>query len=213
MFYLAKTPSWLIKLYGGSVWRLLNSEKTIYLTFDDGPHPEITRFVLSELDKYQAKATFFCIGKNVSLFPEVYKDILEKGHAVGNHTHHHLNGWKTGTADYVTDVLHARQYIHSALFRPPYGRSTRRQRETLSKLAEPFHEIMWTVLSGDFDKRISPQKCYKNVVNNVVDGSIVVFHDSEKAYERLRYSLPKVLEYFANQGYQFHKISTEIIEK
>jgi len=142
MFYLAKTPKWVSKLFPGSIWEMPSKEKTIYLTFDDGPHPLITPFVLDELDKYGAKATFFCIGKNVVEHKGVYKSILEKGHAVGNHTFDHLNGWKTGNVKYLQNILEARNYINSNLFRPPYGRITRNQRKLLMQLNEPVKVIM-----------------------------------------------------------------------
>lgn len=208
MFYLAKTPKWVRKLFGRSTWELPDPEKNIYLTFDDGPHPAITPFVLDELDKYGAKATFFCIGRNVADNPSVYKEILARGHAVGNHTHDHLNGWKTKTDDYVANVLKAREYIDSDLFRPPYGRITRKQHGHLTQMRRPFRIVMWSVLSGDFDTRQFPEQCYANVVNHTRSGSVVVFHDSEKAKERMSYCLPAVLKYFSEKGYLFKKIES-----
>jgi peptidoglycan/xylan/chitin deacetylase (PgdA/CDA1 family) len=206
MFYLAKTPKWVSKLFSGIIWEIPEEQKTIYLTFDDGPHPQVTSFVLDELDKYDAKATFFCIGKNVAGHPGVFDRILEQGHAVGNHTHDHLDGWKTGNVKYLQNILEARTYINSDLFRPPYGRITYNQRKLLMQQDEPFKVIMWSVLSGDFDANITPEQCLKNVLKNTKTGSVVVFHDSEKAFERLRYVLPAVLKYFSEQGYQFKKI-------
>jgi peptidoglycan/xylan/chitin deacetylase (PgdA/CDA1 family) len=206
MFYLAKTPKWVSKLFTGSIWEMPATKKTIYLTFDDGPHPLITPFVLNELDKYGAKATFFCIGKNVAEHPGVFKRILEQGHAVGNHTHDHLDGWKTGNVKYLQNILAARNYITSSLFRPPYGRITSNQRKLLKQLDKPFKVIMWNVLSGDFDVNITPEQCLGNVLKNTESGSVVVFHDSGKAYERLQYALPAVLKYFSEKGYQFEKI-------
>jgi peptidoglycan-N-acetylglucosamine deacetylase len=206
MFYLAKTPKWVSKLFWGSIWEMPETPKAIYLTFDDGPHPLITPFVLKELDKYGAKATFFCIGKNVAEHPGVFKRILEQGHAVGNHTQDHLDGWKTGNVKYLQNILEARNYITSSLFRPPYGRITRNQRKLLMQQDEPFKVIMWNVLSGDFDVNITPEKCLGNVLKNTESGSVVVFHDSGKAYERLQYALPAVLKYFSEKGYQFEKI-------
>lgn len=209
MFYLAKTPKWVSKLFSDSIWEMPETKKAIYLTFDDGPHPLITPFVLDELDKYDAKATFFCIGKNVAEHSGVFKRILEQGHAVGNHTHNHLDGWKTGNVKYLQNVQEARNYIDSNLFRPPYGRITRNQRRLLVQLNKPFKVIMWSVLSGDFDVNITLEQCCKNVLNNARNGSIIVFHDSEKAYERLRYTLPSVLKYFSEKGYKFEKITTK----
>jgi peptidoglycan/xylan/chitin deacetylase (PgdA/CDA1 family) len=208
MFYVAKTPNWIRKLFSGSIWEINESAKSIYLTFDDGPHPVVTPFVLNELRKYNAQATFFCIGKNVVEYPGVFKRILEQGHAVGNHTYNHLDGWKTGSMKYLQNILEAQNYIDSHLFRPPYGRITRKQRKLLTQQDEPFKVIMWSVLSGDFDVNITPEKCLGNVLENSKSGSVIVFHDSEKAYERLRYVLPAVLKYFSEKGYRFEKIVT-----
>jgi len=206
MFYFATTPKWVKKLFSGSIWDMSKAEKAIYLTFDDGPHPLITPFILDELVKYNAKATFFCIGKNVHKNPAVYDRILAEGHAVGNHTYNHPDGWKTGNAEYLADILQAQKYIDSDLFRPPYGHITGKQRKALSGLNKPFKIIMWSVLSGDFDVNISPEQCCTNVIKNTENGSVVVFHDSEKANERMRYTLPIILKYFSERGYFFRKI-------
>ncbi len=206
MFYLATTPKWVKKLFRGRIWDIPTTEKAIYLTFDDGPNPSITPFILEELAKYDAKASFFCIGKNVKENPSVYDRILAEGHAVGNHSFNHLDGWKTGNDKYVVDILEARKYIDSDLFRPPYGHITRKQIKGLTKLSRPFKIIMWSVLSGDFDINISPERCCTNVINNTKNGSLVVFHDSEKAKERMSYALPIVLKYFSERGYIFKKI-------
>lgn len=207
MFYLAKTPKWVGKLFTGSIWQMPPVPKAIYLTFDDGPHPLVTPFVLDELDKFNAKATFFCIGKNVAEHPGIYTMITDRGHTVGNHTHNHLNGWKTENAKYLQNILEARKYINSDLFRPPYGRISRKQRKQLQQLNEPFTVVMWSVLSGDFDVNTTPEQCLQTVLKNTESGSVIVFHDSEKAYERLRYALPAVLTYFSEQGYQFESIA------
>jgi peptidoglycan/xylan/chitin deacetylase (PgdA/CDA1 family) len=209
MFYLTKTPKWIRKLFGVAIWEIPRATKTIFLTFDDGPHPQITPFVLDELAKYNAKGTFFCIGKNVVEHPDVFKRILEQGHAVGNHTHDHLDGWKTQNVKYLQNILEARNFINSHLFRPPYGRITSKQKKLLIKLDEPFKLIMWSVLSGDFDISLSPEKCLKNVLDNADNGAVIVFHDSEKAFERLQYVLPIVLKYFSDRGYCFEKIVTK----
>jgi peptidoglycan-N-acetylglucosamine deacetylase len=206
MFYLAKTPKWVSKLFADSIWAMPETEKAIYLTFDDGPHPVITPFVLDELGKLDAKATFFCIGKNVVEHPGIFKRILEQGHAVGNHTHNHLDGWKTPNAKYLQNILEARNFINSHLFRPPYGRITPKQQKLLTHLEEPFKVVMWSVLSGDFDANMAPEKCLENVLNNAESGSVIVFHDSEKAFERLRYVLPAILKHFSEKGYRFKKI-------
>jgi peptidoglycan-N-acetylglucosamine deacetylase len=206
MFYYAKTPKWVRKLFTGSIWEMPATENAIYLTFDDGPHPIITPFVLDELKKYNARATFFCIGRNVLQDPAVFKRILNDGHAVGNHTYDHLDGWKTGNETYLQNILKAENYIDSDLFRPPYGRITRNQRKDLIKQRPAAKIIMWSVLSGDFDKNITPEQCCENVLKNAESGSVIVFHDSEKAEKKLRYALPIVLKYFCEKGWQFKKI-------
>ena len=167
MFYFVKTPKCVRKLFAPGIWEMPQTEKTIYLTFDDGPHPVITSFVLEELSKYNAKATFFCIGKNVAENPLVFKRILDEGHAVGNHTQAHLDGWKTPNARYLANIAEAKRYIDSDLFRPPYGRITRKQQKGLAQLDVPFKIILWTVLSGDFDVNITSEQCCKNVLKNL----------------------------------------------
>ena len=157
------------------------TEKIIYLSFDDGPHPFATPFVLDELKKHKAKGTFFCIGKNVQENTAIYKRILDEGHAVGNHTHHHLNGWQTPQDAYLKDIAEAGKFIYSNLFRPPYGKATKAQLKILSALPYQLSPIMWTVLSGDFDTQLSKEKCLNNILNKTSKGSIIVFHDSEKA--------------------------------
>lgn len=203
--YLTRTPWWLKKIYPGFVWDMPPEEKVIYLTFDDGPHPAITTFVLGLLKEYNAKATFFCIGKNVLLYPEVYQRILDEGHSVGNHTQHHVNGWKAASEEYIADVATAAEIIQSQLFRPPYGRIKRFQAKLLQRAG--YHIVMWSVLSGDFDKQLSNEKCLSNVLLQTQEGSIVVFHDSEKAGEKLEYTLPKVLAHFSKQGFEFKEIT------
>jgi peptidoglycan/xylan/chitin deacetylase (PgdA/CDA1 family) len=206
MFYLVKTPWWIARwIYPGHTWQMPAGEKKIYLSFDDGPHPEITPFILDVLKRYGAKASFFCIGKNVAEHPEVYRRIIVEGHAVGNHTQDHLNGWKTGDARYLANIREASQYIDSTLFRPPYGRITLFQaRQVTEKLG--LSVIMWSVLSGDFDPDLSPESCWKNVKKYTRDGSIIVFHDSEKAREKMTYALPKVLAYFSDRGFRFERL-------
>lgn len=206
MFYLVKTPWWISKwIYPAYTWRLPAGQKKIYLSFDDGPHPEATPFVLDTLQQYQARASFFCIGKNVAAYPELYKRILLEGHAVGNHTQNHYNGWKTADADYLANIKEAAQYIDSKLFRPPYGRITRFQAKQVQERLG-LRIVMWSVLSGDFDVELDPRSCSKNVQKNAGDGSIIVFHDSEKAMPRMTYALPGVLEYFSARGFSFDKI-------
>jgi peptidoglycan/xylan/chitin deacetylase (PgdA/CDA1 family) len=211
MFYLVKTPALLKKLYSSCTWNFSRDEKIIYLTFDDGPHHEATPFVLDTLKAFNAKATFFCIGKNVAAHPDIYKRIILEGHSVGNHTFNHVNGSKTADKEYISDIAEARKYIDSTLFRPPYGRISRFQVRLLTaaenaKQTTAFRIIMWDVLSADFDVSLSADKCSRNVINNAKAGSIVVFHDSEKALPRLRKSLLDTLEHFSKEGYTFSTI-------
>ncbi len=206
MLYFVKTPWWLKLLYPTCTWQIDTPKKTIFLTFDDGPHPTITPFVLAELKKYNAKATFFCIGKNVVQEGATYKKILAAGHMVGNHTNNHLNGWKTDNNIYLDNIAEAKININSNLFRPPYGRITKFQLKQLHLKRFQLKPIMWSILSGDFDTKITPEKCLQNVIRKAKSGSIIVFHDSEKAFDKLKYALPKVLEYFSAKGYNFEKI-------
>jgi len=207
MFYLTKTPALLKTIYKSGTWNFSPAKPSVYLTFDDGPHPTATPFVLEQLKKYDAKATFFCIGKNVIEHPGIYQQILEEGHATGNHTHNHLNGWKTGTDKYMENILEARKYINSPLFRPPYGRITPFQARQIKKVIPQAQIIMWDVLSADFDTSINGEACVQNVVFKAKAGSIIVFHDSTKAWDRLEYCLPRILEYFKKQKLSMDKIA------
>jgi len=207
VMYLIKTPFWLRALYPNCTWKIPSKEKVIYISFDDGPHPEATPFVLEILKQYNAKATFFCIGNNVLKHPNVYESILQQGHRVGNHTYDHLNGWKTDLATYIENIKDAANLIESDLFRPPYGRVTRKQIRTIQSDPNcPKHIIMWDVLSGDFDLNLTGEDCAKNVIQNTAPGSIIVFHDSQKAWDRMSVALPLVLAYFSKLGYQFEFI-------
>ncbi|HJS54292.1 MAG TPA: polysaccharide deacetylase family protein, partial [Chitinophagaceae bacterium] len=189
-------------------WNIDTKEKVLYLTFDDGPHPVITPFVLRQLRRYNASGTFFCIGKNVVAYNEIYEQILNGGHSVGNHTYNHLNGWKTDNDTYLKDVSEASKVIDSPLFRPCYGRITKFQANHLKQVmnGKDPRIVMWDVLSGDFDTECSPQQCLANVILASVPGSIIVFHDSEKAFPRLEYTLPRILDYFSKKGYLFKAI-------
>lgn len=207
MWYLVKTPNLIKKLYPDRVWSMPAKRKQIFLTFDDGPDKEVTSFVLEELRKFEAKATFFCIGKNVRAEFEIYKQIIDERHRVGNHTFNHLNGWRTNDQVYLDDIFQAKKIIDSNIFRPPYGRITRFQSNAIAGDKFQLKTIMWDVLSGDFDTSISGEDCYLNVVKNVSPGSIIVFHDSIKAKERLQYALPRVLKYFSERGFNFEGIS------
>ena len=206
MFYFVKTPWWLKQLYKECIWEIPAREKVLYLTFDDGPHPEATPFVLDLLKKYNAKATFFCLGKNVHEYPAIYRRIVDEDHKTGNHTYNHMNGWKSDDKKYFEDVVLARKYIDSNLFRPPYGKASKLQ---IKHLRSDFDlkVVMWSVLSGDFDQKLSQETCLKNVLLSCKEGSIVVFHDSAKAFGKLTYVLPRMLEFFSERGYRFDKIN------
>jgi len=206
--YFIKTP-WLARiLFPSFLWRVNTREKEVYMTFDDGPHEEVTPWVLELLKQYNAKATFFCIGKNVRAHPVIYDQILNEGHAVGNHTDNHLNGWKVSIQEYVEDIQKASAVINSNLFRPPYGKIKLSQSKRISSALKKGKAriVMWDVLSADFDQSISSDECLQNVLQNYTSGSVIVFHDSEKAFPHLKYALPLVLEQLYEQGYICRKI-------
>ena len=205
--YLVKTPWLLKKLYPDLIWNKSRKNHCIYLTFDDGPIPIVTSFVLNILKQYNAKATFFCIGDNISKHPEVFEQVKNAGHSIGNHTFNHLKGWKTCNKTYLDNFLKADELLKSNLFRPPYGRIKRSQIKMLKQAKPNVNIIMWDVLSGDFDINLEPEKCLKNVLKHTGNGSIVVFHDSLKAYDRLEYVLPKAMEEWGKQGYEFKTLS------
>jgi peptidoglycan/xylan/chitin deacetylase (PgdA/CDA1 family) len=205
--YWIKTNALIKKIFSNYIWDVSNTENKIYFTFDDGPIPEITEWVLEELKKYNAKATFFCIGNNVEKHPEIFEKVIDQGHSVGNHTFNHLNGWKTSTEKYLENTKLCEASISnpkSKIFRPPYGKIKTSQAERLRQLG--YKIIMWDVLSADYDTSISPEKCLENVLKNVTSGSIVVFHDSIKAFPNLEYTLPKALKYWAAKGFVFEKL-------
>ncbi|CAM1372017.1 putative peptidoglycan N-acetylglucosamine deacetylase, CE4 family [Tenacibaculum litoreum] len=206
--YFIKTPRILKRLFTKYTWSFFSDRKEIYLTFDDGPIPEVTEFVLNQLNKFNAKATFFCIGDNVRKHPAVFSRIINEGHSVGNHTFNHLNGWKSSNTAYIENTSKCENLLphqKTKLFRPPYGKIKRKQAKQL--LANGYKIIMWDVLSADFDSTITKEKCLQNVLRNVENGSIIVFHDSIKASDKLYYALPKVLKEFSFQGYKFKAIS------
>lgn len=196
--YLARTPALLKPLMKELQWSGPAATRTVYLTFDDGPIPEVTPWVLDTLAEYNAKATFFCIGSNVAQHPELFARLRQEGHTVGNHTFDHLNGWNTQRFTYLRNVLRCQAYTGSRLFRPPYGRITRQQ---MKALRQRFNVVMWDVLSADFDERLDAGQCLRNVVEHSTPGSIIVFHDSLKAEPRLRHALPAALAHFAAEGY------------
>jgi peptidoglycan/xylan/chitin deacetylase (PgdA/CDA1 family) len=201
--YLVKTPWLLKKVYPALTWHKNRNAPTIYLTFDDGPIPIVTSFVLNILKQYNAKATFFCIGDNVNKHPDIYEQLLTDGHRIGNHTYNHLKGWDTDDETYISNFLKCDAQLHSNLFRPPYGRAKRSQIKRLKGIKPDLEIVMWDVLSGDFDQQLSPEACLKNVLKHAGNGSIVVFHDSLKASDRLEYTLPLALKYWNEQGYSF----------
>lgn len=207
MRYIVTTPWWLrLTFPKGLIWDIPAREKILYLTFDDGPHPEHTVFVLDELKKYNAKATFFCIGKNVKEHPEVYKRILLEGHRTGNHTHNHLNKKNVTDAQWLGNVKEAAQWIDSNLFRPPYGRINSFCAQTLINANPGYKIVMWNVLSADFDTSKTGEQCFSYIKKHTGSGSIILFHDSEKAAPRLKYALPETLKYFTSMGFQFQAI-------
>lgn len=197
--YLAKTPAIAKPLMNQLVWHGSRAHKKVYLTFDDGPIISLTPWVMNELQRVNAKASFFCVGDNVLKNPTLLEELINEGHSVGNHSQNHLNGWKNKDYKYIKNTLIANNLIDSELFRPPYGKIKRSQAESLKKR---FSLIMWDVLSGDFDQKISPQKCLKNVIKNVSNGSIIVFHDNLKAEKNLKYALPRTLDFFLENGYE-----------
>lgn len=207
--YLPKTPRIIMRLFSRYTWSFSSNKKELFLTFDDGPTPIVTEFVLSELKKYNAKATFFCIGKNVVKHPKIIQQIISDGHTIGNHTQNHLQGWQTKTTDYMDNILKCEESlkttnINSKLFRPPYGKIKKSQASALVK--KKYKIIMWDVLSADFDTTISKEQCAKNVLDNAEEGSIIIFHDSHKASERMQYTLSKTLHYFSKKGFVFKAI-------
>jgi len=229
--YFVKTPKIIKNLFPDFIWQVATNKKEIYLTFDDGPIPKITPWVLDTLEKYKAKATFFCVGENITKHPEIFKQIIDRKHAIGNHTFNHLQGWKTDNSEYLNNINKTEDVIRNLafknkrkerreerkpynhipttnsqqltinLFRPPYGKIKISQSKELRK--KGYQIIMWDVLSGDFDKKTSKEKCLENIIKSSKEGSIIVFHDSKKAFKNLEYALPKVLKYFSEKGFIF----------
>lgn len=204
--YLVKTPIFIQKIYESCTWRI-DSKENIYLSFDDGPDPEATPFVLETLKSYDAKATFFCIGENAEAHPEIIEQIVEDGHTIGNHSYSHPSGWSTKTLEYIADVDKCNEVLGSKIFRPPYGRLKPAQ---LKALKSNYEIIMWDVMCGDFEDQLSDEKCLSNITKNANAGSIVLLHDTAKSMKKLKSVLPKVLEYFADKGLKFEAIPMKI---
>lgn len=204
--------NWFIKsIFSNYVWDIPNSENKVFLTFDDGPTPEITEWTLNQLKSYNAKATFFCIGDNITKFPEIFQKVISEGHSIGNHTFNHLNGWKTKTKNYINNSklfeteLKQLQTENCKLFRPPYGKIKLSQSRILR--SQGYKIIMWDCISYDFDATISKETCLENVLKNVKSGSIIVFHDSKKAFLNLEYVLPRTLEFLKEKGFVCESIN------
>lgn len=212
--YLVKSPFLLKWYYPSLTWNKTRKEKVIYLTFDDGPIPDVTPFVLKTLKDFNAKATFFCIGDNIRKHPDIFEQLKEEGHQVGNHTFNHLKGWKTEDKTYLENFKMCQELTQTNLFRPPYGRIKKSQIKliqlAISNSQFPVQTanaklqiVMWDVITGDFDLNLSPEECYRNAIRHTTNGSIVVFHDSLKAFDRLEYALPRFLQYFTDKGFSF----------
>lgn len=206
--FLHYSPFWLKALYPDFVWKIPAKEKVLYLTFDDGPIPDVTESVLDILDQYRAKATFFCIGDNVRKHLEVFNKVLAQQHSIGNHTYNHLNGWKTPLSYYQENIekCSTQLGVETTLFRPPYGRIKKNQARVVLESNRKI--VMWDVLSGDFSKDLRPETCLKKTIRYSRPGSILLFHDSIKAEKNMLYALPRVLDHFAHLGYQFLALPT-----
>ena len=210
-----KTPALVKKMLPNYVWDIPTTNKELYLTFDDGPTPEITNWTLDILDQYNAKATFFCIGANAERYPSIFNRILNKQHTIGNHTQNHVKGWSTTTQNYLNNVKKADTTINRllanqnrskvSLFRPPYGQIKPQQSRKIRALG--YNIIMWDVLSFDWERNISEKECLEHIISNSGPGSIIVFHDSVKASKNMKYALPKVLAFFSNKGFVFKSLS------
>lgn len=194
-------PPWFYRvLFPGVIWRKPAERKCVYLTFDDGPIPEITPWVLDLLDQYGVKATFFCVGDNVYKFPEIYQMILDRGHRVGNHTYNHIQGIRFWTKNYVANTEKAAALINSSLFRPPHGHMRRPQ---ILRLRDKYKIIMWDVVTRDYSPHMTPNGVFNVVRKYTRNGSIIVFHDSLKAETNMKEALPRAIEWLLEQGYEF----------
>jgi len=204
---IAKIPRILSKTFSSLTWNLPSEDKEVYLTFDDGPTPEITSKVLDVLESKKAKATFFCLGNNVEANPDLYQQILDRGHSVGNHSYSHVKGFSMSKTEYLKNIQKAANIIDSRLFRPPYGRILPGQ---VREVKKEFQIIMWSVLSVDYNPKISGEQVYRNVIENIHPGCIIVFHDSQKASKNLFYALPRVLDFLADNKYKMKSIPSSL---
>ncbi len=206
-----KVPNFIQRVFPNIIWKKITDEKKIWLTFDDGPEKEVTEFILETLKKLNIKASFFLIGKNIQEFPELTKEIIKKGHIIGNHSFSHLNGFKSKNEEYIYDIELGQKLINEKLvemgitnkikiFRPPYGRILPRQ---IKRLKENYKIVMWDVFSWDFKKNISPEKIYNNVIDNVTEGSILVFHNNKKSLYNLKLTLEDTLIKLKEKGFVF----------
>ena len=200
MYYFVNTPKFIQSLFSSLTWKIPSKERTVFLTFDDGPTKEVTSSLLGILNKEKVKATFFCVGKNVEKHPDLFQEIKLQGHVIGNHSNTHINGWKTNKKQYLEDIDDADKLIKSILFRPPYGKLNWRSKKALLK---KYKIIMWDVAGGDFDKRLSVQQVIENVTHNVKPGSIVVLHDNQQFKETILSALPKIIEELKAAHYDF----------
>ena len=208
--YLVKTPKLIQNIFPHFVWKIPTNEKKLYLTFDDGPIPEVTPWVLEQLERYNATATFFTVGENVAKHPDIFESVLEAGHSCGSHTFNHLSGWSTDNLPYFLNVRKGATLTRSSLFRPPYGRIKPSQ---ITFLQRHYQIIMWDVLSGDFDSKLSKEQCLENVMLSTESGSIIVLHDSLKSQDKLKYVLPRMLAHFTDLGFSFEGIFERTIQK
>ena len=191
-----KPPKFIRRLMPELIWEIEDNDG-VYLTFDDGPTPGVTEWILSTLRRYNAKATFFVLGKNVEMYPDLYQRIIDEGHKVGNHTYSHQKGWRMSLERYLEDVDFAGDFVHSELFRPPYAQVTPSQ---VRAVAQKYKVVMWDIVSRDYNTSLSPERCLKNVTDHMTAGSIIVFHDSEKAFRNMSYALPRTLKFIQQKG-------------
>ena len=203
MHKLIKTPTLIQFFFPSLLWSKKRDKKILYLTFDDGPYNMLSPFILDELKKYKAKATFFYLGSKAEKYPQLIKRCKDENHKIGNHNYSHPNGWKTKNNRYYQDIEKANKLLNSNLFRPPYGRIKPSQ---INHLKKYYKIIMWDILSWDFDKKTSPEECYNNIINNTKSGSIIVLHENEKSAKNVKEVLPKILSYFSSQGFKFEKL-------